>query len=92
MHYEWDPRKESRNLRRHGLSLADGVIALEDPNAEIWIDDRYDYEEERLITLGCSSQGILCVVTTEIADDVTRIISVRTAEAYEEDWYYQGRP
>lgn len=92
MYYEWDSRKDSQNLKHHGLSLAEGVAALEDPNAQFWIDDRYDYEKERLITLGCTSQGILYVVTTEITDDVTRIISVRTTEAYEEDWYYQGRP
>jgi uncharacterized DUF497 family protein len=92
MYYEWHWQKERENLQKHGLSLAEGVSALEDPNAEFWIDDRYDYGEERIITLGVAPQGILYVVTTEIAENLTRIISVRKAETYEKDWYYQGRP
>jgi len=91
MFYEWDLRKNRENLQKHDLRLADAVSALEDPDAEFWIDDRYDYGEERIITLGHAPQGILYVVSTEISDDLTRIISVRKAEGYEKDWYYQGR-
>ena len=72
------------------MSLADGVAALEDSNAQSWIDDRYDYGEERIITLGLASRGILYVVTAEVAEDVTRIISVRKAEPYEKERYRQG--
>ena len=92
MYYEWDSRKDHQNRQKHGLSLADGVAALEDPDAEFWIDDRYDYGEESIITVGLGSPGILYVVTTEIGEEVIRIISVRRAEAYEEEWYRQGRP
>lgn len=92
MDYEWDPRKDAENLRRHGLSLADGVMALEDPDAESWIDNRHDYGELRIITLGAGAEGILYVVTTGIADNQIRIISVRKAESSEKNWYYQGRP
>jgi uncharacterized DUF497 family protein len=65
---------------------------LKNPNAKFWIDDRYDYGEERNIPLGVAPQGNLYVVTTESAENLTRIISVRKAETYEKDWYYQGRP
>lgn len=91
MFYEWDLRKDRENLRKHRLSLADGIEALEDPDAEFWIDNRFDYGEERVITLGLGSQGILYVVTTEITQERTRIISVRKAEAYEEARYRYGR-
>jgi uncharacterized DUF497 family protein len=30
MYYEWHWQKESENLQKHGLSLADGVAALEE--------------------------------------------------------------
>lgn len=85
MLYEWDVNKEKENLAKHGVSLADGVSAIEDPYAESWIDDRYDYDEERTITLGCGIKGILYVVTTAIAEELTRIISVRKAERYEKE-------
>jgi uncharacterized DUF497 family protein len=72
--------------------LADGIAALEDPNSESWIDDRFDYGEERLITLGRVNARILLVVTVEVTREIIRIISVRKAEKHEERWYYQGRP
>lgn len=92
MHYEWDPAKDLENRRNHGLALADGIPALEDPNAESWIDDRFAYGEERILTLGLNRARVLLVVTTEPDIDQTRIVSVRRAERHEEGWYYQGKP
>jgi uncharacterized DUF497 family protein len=61
-----------------------------------WIDTRYDYDEERIITLGRSGNVVLVVVTAEgnqAEDDeeCIRIISVRKAVEEETDWYYLGR-
>lgn len=39
MRYVWDPAKDALNQRKHGLSLADGIPALEDPGRYLWIDD-----------------------------------------------------
>jgi len=61
MEYVWDPDKDAENRRKHHVSLADGIAALEDPDSETWIDDRSDYEEERLITLGRVNLTILFV-------------------------------
>jgi uncharacterized DUF497 family protein len=41
MKYEWDPIKNDENFQKHGLSLAEGIPALQDPAADFWIDDRY---------------------------------------------------
>jgi uncharacterized DUF497 family protein len=89
---QWDAKKDAENRRKHQLSLADGIPALEDPYAESWIDERYDYGEQRIITLGLTQHGILLVITTEISEEQTRIISVRKAERHEEDWYRHGHP
>ena len=69
---------------------------MQDPNRYFWIDDRYDYDEERLITLGRNELDILVVVSTETAkaedeEETIRIISVRRAIGIETDWYYLGR-
>jgi uncharacterized DUF497 family protein len=90
--YVWDSNKDADNRRHHGLALADGIPALEDPNAEAWIDDRFAYGEERILTLGLNRTRVLLVVTIELGVDVTRIISVRRAEKHEERWYYEGKP
>lgn len=96
MRYVWDSAKDALNRKKHGLSLEAAIPALRDPDRYFWIDDRFDYEEERLITLGRSIQAVLVVVSTEPAkaeddEETIRIISVRRAVGIEIDWYYVGR-
>lgn len=91
MQYVWDPAKDALNRRKPGLKLRDGITALEDPFRETWIDDRFDYDELRVITLGLAQQGVLYVVHTEFEEDTTRIISVRRAEDDEIEDYGVGR-
>ncbi len=90
MRYVWDPVKDVLNRRKHRLSLADGISALEDPEQESWIDNRFDYGEERVITLGLNHNKILYVVSTEQVEDCTRIISVRRANSEEIERYDFG--
>jgi len=92
MRYEWDPAKDAENRRKHGFRLDEGIEALEDPNAEFWFDDRFDYGEVRAATVGLGKTAILLVITTLREEDVTRIISVRRANPNEQYWYYHGRP
>jgi uncharacterized DUF497 family protein len=91
MQYTWDPEKDAVNRRKHGLSLAVGVDALEDPYRVSWVDDRFEYGEERIVTLGLSKEGILYVVSTDWGENWTRIISVRGAENDEIEQYDMGR-
>jgi len=92
MEYEWDDRKDAVNRGKHGLTLADGIPALEDPNAESWIEWNGEAKEEGTSTIGMNGLRVLFVVTTERGGNRTRIISVRKAERHEERWYHQGRP
>jgi uncharacterized DUF497 family protein len=64
--YDWDPAKDAINRRKHGLALADGILSLKDLNAYSWIDDRFEYDEVRTITLGRNQQSILVVVSTRV--------------------------
>jgi uncharacterized DUF497 family protein len=96
MQYIWDPAKDTLNRRKHGLGLADGIPALEDPERDAWIDDRFEYGEVRTVTAGRSGTKVLFVVSTELdlteeGQETTRIISVRKAKWYEEDWFSFGR-
>jgi uncharacterized DUF497 family protein len=86
----WDPAKDLLNQSKHGLSLADGIPALEDPDRESWIDDRFDYGEERIVTLGMGMKQVLYVVSTELNEDSIRIISVRKADDDEIERYGFG--
>ncbi len=91
MRYTWDQAKDALNRRKHGLSLMDGIPALNDPDRDSWIDDRFDYGEERIVTLGMSSRKILYVVSTERSGDITRLISVRKAKKNEIKRYLLDR-
>ena len=92
MRYVWDPVKDAENRRKHRLRLEDGIQVIEDLSSISWVDDRFDYGEERIISLGPLRGDVLFVVTTVVHDDLTRIISVRRAEKHEEYWFYHGRP
>jgi uncharacterized protein len=91
MQYEWDPVKDSINRRKHGLSLAEGIPTLEDPERDSWFDLRGDYGEERMLTLGLSRRGVLYVVSTVRGLDLTQIISLRRAKQHEIGRYGHSR-
>jgi uncharacterized DUF497 family protein len=95
MRYVWDPAKDLLNKCKHGLSLEDGIAALEDPGRDFWIDDRFDYGEERIITMGRGVKSLLVVVSTEVVssaegNEIIRIISVREANKREYHQFYFG--
>jgi len=97
MRHVWDPAKDAVNRRKHGLPLSAGVPALMDPSRYFWRDDRFEYDEDRWITLGMNGPSILVVVSVERErtgkdeEEIVRIISVRKAVGIENDWYYLGR-
>jgi uncharacterized DUF497 family protein len=71
MRYVLDPAKDALNQRRHDLSLADGIPALEDPERVSWLDDRLDYGEVRIANLGMGQTKLLYVVITEPDEETT---------------------
>ena len=90
MRLEWDEAKRRSNLTRHGIDFATlGEIFSGAPLS--LLDDRYDYGEQRFITLGLLRGRVVSVVHTLSDDDVIRIISARKAERYEELKYFRER-
>jgi uncharacterized DUF497 family protein len=87
--FEWDEAKRRSNLWRHGIDFA--VLREVFERAPVtYLDDRYDYGEERLVTLGLLKGRVVVIVHTE-SDDVIRIISARKAERHEEIRYFKER-
>ena len=75
----WDSEKAEKNLRKHGIRLAQAVVVLDDPYAVTVIDHESDPGEERLVTLGADAHGrVLVVVYTHRGEDI-RLISARHA-------------
>jgi uncharacterized protein len=88
--YEWDAAKATSNRQKHGIDFRDAIAALEDPNRLEGIDERFDYGEERVMTIGLAWEQIFFVVTTTCGEDCCRLISARRATRHEKDRYYAG--
>jgi len=51
MTYEWDDAKNNSNFAKHGLDFADAELVFAAP-CVTFLDNRFDYGEERFVTLG----------------------------------------
>jgi uncharacterized DUF497 family protein len=85
----FDPRKNAANLKKHGVSLAEGDGVLNDPLA-VTIEDESAEGEQRFVTLGANMFGSLRVVIWTPRDDDIRIISVRKPTLKERRTYEEG--
>ena len=72
----FDPKKDAANVKKHGVSLAEGDGVLSDPLA-VTIEDELAEGERRFVTMGANTFGSLMVVVWTPWDDNVRIISVR---------------
>ena len=86
MKYEWDARKRRTNIRKHGFDFRDAPLVFDGVTLTI-LDDREDYGEERLVTLGLLQRTVVVIVHTEQPDAI-RVISMRKATDHEESYFF----
>ncbi|KHD06198.1 hypothetical protein PN36_15350 [Candidatus Thiomargarita nelsonii] len=78
MEIEFDPKKASSNLIKHGISFKEASTALLDPLALVQEDP--DVEgENRWVLVGMSTQVRLLTVVYTLRDERIRLISARKA-------------
>jgi uncharacterized DUF497 family protein len=87
LRFEWDPRKNASNRRKHGVSFEEAQTAFYDERA-LLIEDP-DKSEERFVLLGLSAalRVLLVCHCYRKADEVIRIISARKANREEKKEY-----
>jgi uncharacterized protein len=88
--FEWDAKKATANLRKHGVSFDEGVSAFGDPLSILLPDPDHSTAEERQLVLGMSSNNRLLVVAFVERPPRTRIISARLATRRERRDYEEG--
>ena len=81
MRIEFDLAKDLSNQLKHGLSLS-LASELDWEAALVWIDERFEYGETRMIALAPKTE-ILCYVAFVDRGNVRRIISHRRANRRE---------
>jgi len=88
MRIEFDPVKEAANQTKHGVSLS---IAgeLDWEAALVWIDERFEYNETRMIALAPKT-NILYYVAFIDRGELLRIISLRRANRREVKHYVEN--
>ncbi len=87
MRFEWDEAKRESNILKHGIDFIDVENVFEGETVTI-LDDRFDYAEDRFITLGLLDGRVVVIVHTETNDEI-RIISARKATNNEEISYFK---
>ena len=87
MEFEWDESKRLSNLDKHGIDFED-VLAVFAGSIVTVEDARFDYGEERFVTLGLLQGHVVAIVHTE-SEDYIRIISARRATKYEQKTYFE---
>lgn len=89
MDFEWDPRKATANLQKHGIDFADAATVFHDELAVTVLDDGPD--EERFVTVGVDALGRVLVVVFTWRGHRVRLISARQATVRERRRYEEER-
>ena len=90
MRIEFDPVKDKLNQTEHGLSLAFARRLAWD-EALVWVDDRFEYDEMRMVGLVPEGDRLYYVAFVD-RDEIRRIISLRSAERREVKHYVENYP
>ena len=90
MRFEWNPKKERRNIEEHGISFreAEELFTSRVDFLELY-DGAHAEQEERFIAIGPIRRGLILVVYTERSEDTVRIISARSASKKERVLYLE---
>ena len=89
MQYSYDKNKKALNLAKHGLDFDDAKLVIESNKTVTYEDDRFDYGEQRFITIGLLQNALVAIVTSETEKEI-RIISMRKADKNEQAIYYEN--
>jgi uncharacterized DUF497 family protein len=88
--FEWNARKASANLRKHGVPFDEGASVFFDPLSATGDDPDHSLDEGRSVTFGVSSSGHLLVVAHVQRGDAIRIVTARHAMRAERKIYEEG--
>ena len=88
MRFTWSDSKRKSNLQQHGLGFIDAPRVF-DGLIYTYEDDRFDYSEQRFVTLGVLKGVVVSIVHTETPRQI-RIISFRKATKHEQAIFFKN--
>ena len=90
MEFEWDEEKNSKNIRKHGVSFEEAATVFGDELSDTFDDPDHSAEENRFVIIGTSERGKLLIVAHTDRGDNIRIISARELTKQERRNYEEG--
>ena len=87
MRFKWNDEKRKSNLSKHGLDFAQAHKVF-DGVTFTFEDNRFDYGEQRFISIGLLNDVVI-IVHTETIEEM-RIISMRRANKNEQKLYFKN--
>jgi uncharacterized DUF497 family protein len=84
----WDENKRKSNLKDHGIDLAEVACVFDAPMLTVE-DERVQYGEQRLQSLGWFRRRVVFLVWTE-RNDGARVISCRYGDKHETRAYFKA--
>ena len=88
MRFTWSDAKRKSNLQQHSLDFVDAPRVFDGPTYT-YEDDRFDYSEQRFVTLGVLEGVVVSIVHTETSRQI-RIISFRKATKHEQAIFFKN--
>jgi uncharacterized protein len=88
MIFTWDTAKYESNLIKHGFDFADAEIVFSGPTFT-YEDDRFDYGEQRFMTLGLLGPIVVSIVHVEFDGEI-RVISMRRGSKHEQLIFFRN--
>jgi hypothetical protein len=88
--FEWDPKKEAKNIRKHKVTFSEAATVFGDTLSTTVPDPDHSEDEDRYIIIGQSQRSRLLMVSHTERGERIRIVSARPLtpderEAYEEE-------
>jgi uncharacterized DUF497 family protein len=90
MEFIWHDKKREANLLKHKIDFSIALTIFADDCRMEKLDNRQDYGEERIQTIGKTDKGDLLFLTYTMREGACRIISARPANNKEKKLYYDN--
>jgi uncharacterized DUF497 family protein len=90
MEIEYDPVKDTLNIKKHGISLA-VARDMDWDNADVLPDTRFLYDEARMAAVVPMGERLFFVAFVDRGEDRRRVISIRPATRKEGKDYVGNR-
>ena len=88
MRFTWSETKRTLNIHHHGLDFVDAPRVFDGPTFT-YEDDRFNYSEQRFVSLGLLDGMVVSIVHSE-SPRLIRVISFRKATKHEQAIFFKN--